>query len=528
VLLDARSIPPGELLETDVCVVGGGAAGISVALGLVDHAARVILMEGGGVRPDEARPELYRGVTTGQPYYPLDECRLRYLGGSTNFWGGWCRPLDPLDFEEREWVPHSGWPFGKDHLEPHYRRAQVVCKLGPYNYDAHYWRAQPNGGAIQDLSGRLSDTIFQIGPTRFGEEYRPTLQRARNICLMLHANALQVEMDSSHRTATCIHAATVAGKRFRVSARILVLAAGGIENPRILLGSSRGRQSGPGNEHDLVGRYFADHLHVPVGLLRSTRGPVPRFYQVHRAKDTTVRGGMSVTEDVRRRERLLGCAMTLHDADDPHDVLAPTRQPESYESLRLLMKSLRRGERPDRLWQHLGNVVRGIDTVAALSYRKVVRPRPHRLIVGCRAEQAPNPESRVTLDDTMDCFDMRRARLHWQLTSQDLVSFEQARRIWTGQIDADRFDVTPFDSNGGGWPDRIAAAAHHIGTTRMHRDPKRGVVDEHCRVHGTSNLYVAGSSVFPTAGWAPPTLTIVALALRLADHIGERFARTDV
>jgi choline dehydrogenase-like flavoprotein len=174
------------------------------------------------------------------------------------------------------------------------------------------------------------------------------------------------------------------------------------------------------------------------------------------------------------------------------------------------------------LWQHLGNVVGGIDTVAALSYRKVVRPRPRRLIVGCRAEQAPNPESRVTLDDTKDCFDMRRARLHWQLTSQDLDSVEQARKIWTSQIDADRFDVRPFDSNGGRWTDRITAGAHHTGTTRMHRDPKRGVVDEHCRVHGTSNLYVAGSSVFPTAGWAPPTLTIVALALRLADHIRER------
>jgi choline dehydrogenase-like flavoprotein len=206
-------------------------------------------------------------------------------------------------------------------------------------------------------------------------------------------------------------------------------------------------------------------------------------------------------------------------------VLSPTRQPEGYESLRVLMKAVRRGEPPAHFWRHAGNVVTGLDAAATLSYRALVKPSPRTFIVGCRAEQAPNPDSRVALDDTTDRFGMPRARLHWELTDRDRASFEGAQRLWLAAIDPRHAEATPMRGpDGAGWTDRLTAGAHHTGTTRMHRDPALGVVDEHCRVHGTSNIYVAGSSVFPTAGWAPPTLTIVALALRLGDRIKSRLA----
>jgi choline dehydrogenase-like flavoprotein len=230
---------------------------------------------------------------------------------------------------------------------------------------------------------------------------------------------------------------------------------------------------------------------------------------------------------VRRRERLLGCALTLHNADDPHDVWAPATQPDGYQSFRVLLKSAWRRERPARLWHHIRTAAAGIDDVARLSYRRVVKPAARTLIVGCRAEQAPNPESRVTLDERRDRLGMPRVRLHWQLAHQDMESFTRAQKIWAGELDRNQVDVVPFCVSGDDrWADRVAAGAHHTGTTRMHRDPQKGVVDEHCRVHGTSNLYAAGSSVFPTAGWAPPTLTIVALALRLADHCRHRLSNS--
>lgn len=521
-LLDARSLPPDEHLSTDVCIVGGGAAGISVALELAGHAARVLLLESGGMTLDDALQDLYRGAVTGHPYYELDACRRRFLGGSTNFWGGWCRPLDALDFEQRDWLPHSGWPFGRQDLDPYYARAHSVCRLGPVEYDPY---RGANHDSLAGGSPNLTDTIFHIAPTRFGIEHAPALRRAANVGVMLHANAVELEMDASHRSAARLHAATLTGNKFRITASLFLLAAGGIENARLLLASCRARRCGIGNEKDLVGRFFSDHLHVLVGTLRSRRGCVSDFYRIRRVNGAAVRGGLTLTEDVRRRERLLGCALTLHNAEDPHDVLSPTPQPEGYASLRVLMKAARRAEWPHHFWHHVSNVVTRFDDAAMLSYRAFVKPPARTVMVGCRAEQVPNNNSRVMLDDATDPFGMPRARLHWDLTDQDRASFTRAQRIWVDAMDRHLVDVEPMAHvDDEEWTERITGGAHHIGTTRMHPDPARGVVDEHSRVHGTSNLYVAGSSVFPTGGWAPPTLTIVALALRLADHIKARLA----
>ena len=159
-------------------------------------------------------------------------------------------------------------------------------------------------------------------------------------------------MDPSHRTAVGLVAGTPAGQRFTVRAGTVVLAAGGIENPRLLLASRQGRSVGIGNDRDLVGRFFAEHLHVPVARL-APRGDMPRFYSAHRAAAATIRGAITLTDGARNREQLLGWALTFHNADDPHDVLSPTRLPPAYESLSVLIHALRRRERPPRLLRHL-------------------------------------------------------------------------------------------------------------------------------------------------------------------------------
>jgi len=177
-----------------------------------------------------------------------------------------------------------------------------------------------------------------------------------------------------------------------------------------------------------------------------------------------------------------------------------------------------RGELPDRFGYHLKTVIRHLDNAAALSFRKLIKPRWRALLIGCRAEQSPNPDSRIVLEHEKDVFGVNKVRLDWRLTKQDEESLSRAQQI----LDDD-WNFPGRESHKVGAANEhatdITAAAHHMGATRMHRDPKLGVVDEQCRVHGTRNLYVAGSSVFPTTGWAPPTLTVVALALRLADHL---------
>jgi choline dehydrogenase-like flavoprotein len=516
-LVDARALDPHADVEADICVVGAGAAGITLAQALIGRSARVVVLEGGGMQADDDSQQLYAGVTTGEPYYALDACRVRSFGGTTNTWGGWCRPLDAIDFADRDWLPHSGWPFTRDALTPFYQRAHRICRLAPYDYDPGRWQ-RPGSSLVPRHARAIADTLFHIGPTRFGHAYKAALERAGNVRVLLHATACEIEMDPSHRTAVRVLAATPGGQRFTVRAGVFVLAAGGIETPRLLLASRRGRESGIGNERDLVGRFFTEHLHVPMAELIPP-GAAPAFYAVHRAGPATIRGAVSVTDDARQRERMLGWALTFHNAADPHDVLSPTQQPPAYASLSVLLHALRRREYPGRFLHHLGTVAGDLRSAGALAYRKLRPPPARRLIVGCRAEQAPNPDSRVTLDDGVDAAGVPRVRLHWALTARDRESVEQAESLWRRELETAGASVGPIGPADEPWTARVAPGAHHMGTTRMHADPARGVVDADCRVHGTRNVYISGSSVFPTAGWAPPTLTIVALALRLADHL---------
>jgi choline dehydrogenase-like flavoprotein len=184
-----------------------------------------------------------------------------------------------------------------------------------------------------------------------------------------------------------------------------------------------------------------------------------------------------------------------------------------------LVRAVGRGERPRRLVHHLATIAADAKSALALAYKKLRPPRVRRLIVGCRLEQAPNPDSRVTLDDIVGPFGMPRARLCWQLTARDRESFRRTQALWRRELAETGADFAPAGADDDPWTTGMSPGAHHMGTTRMHPDPSSGVVDANCRIHGTSNLYVGGSSVFPTVGWAPPTLSIVALTLRLADHL---------
>ena len=238
-LLDARRLDPRADVEADICIVGAGAAGITIARQFIDCPLRVVVLEGGGIQPDRQSQAIYQGATTGQPYYALDDCRVRYLGGTTNTWGGWCRPLDAIDFTERDWLPHSGWPFSRGALLSYYERAHATCRLAPCDYDASRWNTEGVSLVSPDAPD-LADTLFHVGPTRFGHDCRPALERAANVRLLLHASAIEIVMDPSRRRAVALVAGTSTGQRFTVRAGTVILAAGGIENPRLLLASRQG------------------------------------------------------------------------------------------------------------------------------------------------------------------------------------------------------------------------------------------------------------------------------------------------
>lgn len=535
-LIDTRQLPNDSTVDTTVCVIGGGPAGITLGLELATQGFEVCLLESGGLAPDNATRDLYRGASTGLPYQFADGCRSRYLGGSSNCWGGWCRPLDPWDFAPRPWVAHSGWPLDAAALAPYYQRAHAVLKLGPLNFTPAWWEQAIARADVRRLplpSGQVRDTVSQFSPpVRFGRLYRPDLERASRLRVYLWANAVNLATDRPATTVREVEAATLCGRRLRVRARLVVLAAGGIENARLLLASHQVQPSGLGNGEDLVGRYFMDHPRMQSGWVRfAPDWARNKLYDIKyhymnsavAARGTHLAAQLALTEAVQQREQLLN-ARVWFCSQFPGEGSAAAQALFRYKQAAL------KKDQPG--WEPLRDAVtmacHPLDTLAYGATR-VLHPR--WLIQGVRfqtiVEPAPDPDSRVRLSrDARDRLGMPRVEVDWRLGPQVQRTFDRTLAIIGAELEQAGVAEVRLDPplEGRPWPASLEPEGtwHHMGTTRMHASPRHGVVDAHCRVHGLANLYVAGSSVFPTAGANFPTITLTALALRLADHLVRR------
>jgi choline dehydrogenase-like flavoprotein len=529
VFLDARELPDATTISAEVCIVGAGAAGIALARELSGAPFRVCLLESGGFDYEADTQGLYAGRNIGVPYGELDATRLRYFGGTTNHWGGWCRPLDPIDFERRDWIPHSGWPFGVQELDPFYRRAQDVCQLGSYGYDAEFLeRAESHNRLLPLDHERVVTIAWQFSPpTRFGEVYRHDLATAPNVSVYLHANVVTIEANDDASSVTSLKVATLAGSRFVVEPQILVLAAGGIENARLLLVSNDREAAGLGNRHDLVGRFFMEHPSFYSGVILPAE-PDRRIWKVYLSDWASfetgprpdVYGGLSLPSAVQEKERLLGYSASLH--------TVPQARPDGWEALKRLLGPIRGGEFSADFMSDLRQVLSDLGEIVSTAYHRLDSEPPVEMLeIHNAAQQAPNPHSRILLDEQeRDALGLPRVKLDWRLTELDKYSIRRSQEILANEfgragVGRLKIELSGDDST---WPSDLYYGNHYIGTTRMSDVPTQGVVDRNCCVHGMSNLYLAGSSVFPTSGYAPPTLTIVALALRLADHIKKALA----
>lgn len=521
-------------MRADVCIVGAGAAGIAIASELSGQSCRVALLESGDFKFRHRPQSLYLGEQIGIPNFSTGLSRFRTFGGSTTRWGGQCRPLDALDFEPRDGMPHSGWPFDLAYLEPYYRRAQAVCQLGPYEYQPSAWSAF-HGGALPLEGEQLDTKIFQFScPTDFGRVYRTILARSDNVDVYLNANIIEIESDESAQNVTNLVVATFNNRRIRFTAAIYVLACGGIENARLLLASNRIARHGLGNQHDLVGRFFMDHAYFLLGHFEPATASYDRSYYVIESYDRVgheqkINAAFALNERIRRDDRLNGAAVYF--VRRPAYKTSPEYFSKGGRSFIHLVDVLRHDELPDHnLGRHLRNIVTGAGEVAVSLRRQLIelaRPQP-RLALRAVLETTPNPASRVTLGSRRDHFGMPRVRVNWQLNAEDTRGLARLLQVMRQEFERCRLGrlIEDIPTDGTGWPTSMAGGKHHMGTTRIHDDPRQGVVDPDCRVHGMSNLYIAGSSVFPTGGYANPTLTIVALALRLVEHLKRRLGLT--
>ena len=528
--IDSRGVESQTVLETTVCIIGAGVAGITFALEMDKLGIDSCVLESGGYKPDDDTRDLYRGENVGIPYTFADGSRSRFLGGSSNCWGGWCRPLDPWDFEKRDWVQDSGWPFGLEELEPYYARTHALLQLGPQDFDPAHWEAAINRADVRRHplpSGNVRDTISQFSPpVRFGKQYRNELIKSRHVRVLLHANALDIETDPQAHEVTRVQAGTLSGRRFVVAAKVFVLATGGIENARLLLAANRVQPAGLGNGHDLVGRYFMDHPRVMSGSIRFSKAwarnklyDIKYHYQndAVKAHGQHISSQFALTQQVLEREKLLNARVWFYS-------MFYGENTAGAEALIRCKQALLKKDQPG--WSLSRDLVTmALHPLEAGSFGAARLFQPRALITDVKfqtiVEAEPNRNSRVTLSTQRDRLGMNRVKVDWQLTDLVKRTFDRTNTLLAQEMERAGVAKVTLDAplEGRPWPAELEGTWHHMGTTRMHDSPKYGVVDRDCKVHGMANLYIAGSSVFPTVGANFPTITITALTLRLAEHI---------
>ncbi|MFK7989400.1 MAG: GMC oxidoreductase, partial [Sandaracinaceae bacterium] len=434
------------------------------------------------------------GEVDGNTRFNLESWRIRRFGGSSHHWAGLCQPLRACDFEVRDWFPESGWPFGLTDLMPYYRLAQTRLELPRFAYDS---LALESADRAFSAPGFQTDFYQFSPPTRYSTRYRDALAASADATVMLDATATELVLESGHDRISHVEVRSLSGASFRVEAERTVLATGGIDNARLLLASRAQRPDGVANGAGLVGRYFMEHPHLyegpvwlwPESLDRSVYSLTEGLFETEAGEPIRSRviGLFGLTDAVRNEEALFDFS-----AD------------------------------PSRLMDGRGTGGLERDAVAAL-----LRGAGDAQQLTLRAEQPPRAENRVTLSDDRDALGVPRARLTWNVSDDDrrnLLRSVQRLGAALGAAGAGRLFI---EQEGEGIAGRVRPAGHHMGTTRYGRDATDGVVDEDGRCFEVPNLYIAGSSVFRTGGRANPTLTLVALAERLADHLRGRAYLTE-
>lgn len=537
---DANDVIAGEALHFDICIIGAGVAGTTLASNLDGSGLSVALFESGSLTGSSEVQELYEGVNVGLPYYPLDTARSRQFGGSPNRWllelgdgsiGARLFPLDPMDFEKRDWVPNSGWPFDFAHMRSFYSRAAEFLEISPRGFTEDAWKSGNGHSGLPFADDEAYSKVYQcVRRDFFIDKCRDKLAASENISVYLNANVLEIETDSAGEAVSRLSIQTLQGKQLSASGKVFVLAAGAIESARLLLLSRARHEAGLGNQNDLVGRYFMEHPHLWEGTFVPTDRRIlrySRFYSNHIDRSGfPIIAQISLSEATQREHQLLNHAIVLKAAPKPPKSMHDYPLSGGINAIKGAIGSFARGDL-DQASRHLSTIVPVAGAVSIRFYRramkltrKIVDLRKNRVFrLNYMAEQIPNPASRVSLDSDTDKFGQQRVQLDWRLTEQDVASIKKSLELLDAKFRKAGLGHVVHQMSGHEPPEGIHGGWHHMGTTRMHDNPKLGVTDHHGKVHGTSNLYVAGSSNFPTSGSANPAFTIVALAIRLADKL---------
>jgi choline dehydrogenase-like flavoprotein len=495
--IDARTLPEATEIEADLILIGGGLASISIAKQWADAGKTVAILESGGRERDMEIQALYAGGGTmrapGNPDRNIDnhliQSRARWYGGSGNVWGGKCVPLDESDFTRRDWLDRTGWPVTRAEMQPYFDRACDLLQIPRFNRD---WDRHPDPTRpalpIND-SFHASPRVFsalsgEVDSAKFDAFRNDFVEASDNIRVYLHANVTNVRMRRNGSQVHELEVRCLNGRRHSARGRAYVLATGGIENVRLLLASG-----GIGDHSDLLGRCFMGH--VTFGVYENAEG-LNTMLSVSDGRN------MSLYVDAAR--------------DSVHCVVATGLEGQRRFNTANFTTTLVSTESPARAED------RALLALAARLDTNGGGAKQHACFF--MSEHLPNLDSRLTLlPEHVDALGMPRIYLDWTYSARDLDNLERSIAALGDALGAEGKGRIRWPVARESLLATLNMSRHHIGATRMNTDPEHGVVDENCRVHGVRNLYVTGCSVFPTSGIANPTLTIIALAMRLSDHL---------
>lgn len=461
-----------------VCIIGSGPAGISLALKLEKKNIPCLILEAGDYSFSPAVQEAYQGEVVGDPYFPLAGARLRYFGGSSGHWAGMCRPLDDVDFEPRQALKHSGWPIRAKDLDPYSQETQGILDIQPFDPD-------------EPISADLRKVFFQYStPVRFGDKYRKHIEQSKSIGILF--NSPLVDIVPVNGRIAHVKVSTREGKTQQIMAPFYCLCTGGIENSRLLLWANTLHNGGVVPHDETLGKYWMEHpifgagdaiLTFPFGMRSNTHDQMTHIAPTRSFLHRTGCGNFGL--------RMF-----------------------SGGNLKALVKS-------------------GL-CIAPEYFTKLAQKFDHN--VACAVvfrmcwEQIPVSSNRIELDTEKDNTGVPRPILYWKKQPADRRTAEMAVQTLGAYLateDRGRVKAVEWLAQGLDYPeDDEKAGFHHMGGTRMAASPQEGIVDGDCKVFGVDNLYIGGSSVFTTGGFTNPTYPIVQLALRLGDHLEQRIARS--
>lgn len=575
-ITDLSEFAEGHVFTADLVVVGGGPVGLTIAREFFGHTARVLVIESGKQIEDPAYEALNALESIGEPETTVQVqwrslfhaalnplwsqetqpygVRCRGLGGSTIAWAGKSATFDEADFEARAWVPNSGWPIARNELEPYFQRSATALNLGPEGCDDDFWKAAGRNPSEPSVNNEALRSYFwqfarsrkdPMDIMRFGPEFAQ--EQAPNVEALVNATVTEVMLTENGAAFEGVEIASLDGARRLVSAPYCVLAAGTIENPRLLLASRRVQPEGVGNGFDVVGRYLMDHIGGHVAHFEA--GDIPKVSNLfgfcglrHNGTVHVYLRGLALTRAAQARLEVTNASVYVSEErapDDPWSALKRLMQLKSEDpvsdvlalasSCGLLVKGLgtrafRSKYMPGELREFaINQMLRYSPGFVARQFQ--TRSLPHKLsglVLEGMAEQPPDPDSRITLSEVTDRLGVPRARVNWTIADQSRRALAAIGRlvaeefpkiglpapVLKGWVAEDHLEDGVFIDMG-----------HGVGTTRMSHDPRTGVVDTNCRVHGVHGLFIAGGSVFPTSGHTNPTQMFLALSIRLADHL---------